>query len=274
MGNMVNHNGKIVPGEALLVHASSRGLRYGDGLFDTGKILSGELELWAYHFERLYAGLQTLQFAIPADFTISYLKGEVLKLAKQNGHERLGRIRINVFRDEDQQLNFLIESFLLEQEFSPIDAPGLSLGIFPHGRKSMDAYSSLKSNNYLMYLMGATWAKTEGWGECLILNPFDRVADASVHNVFAIKGNTLLTPPLSEGGIAGVMRRHLLSKAPQWGWTTQEIPLSPLDLEEADEVFLTNALAGMRFVKQLGKTTYGREAARVLYQDLLQSLKS
>jgi branched-chain amino acid aminotransferase len=273
MGNMVNHNGNIVPSTALLVHASSRGLRYGDGLFDTGKVRDGQLELWPLHFKRLYAGLQTLHFSVPSDFTIDFLQREVLELVKRNDHDRLGRIRINVFRGEDQKLNYIIESFALEQDFSPIDAPALSLGIFPHGRKSIDAYSSLKSNNYLIYLMGAAWAKAEGWGECLILNPFERIADASIHNVFAVKGNTLLTPALTEGGIAGVMRRYLISQAPSWGWTIHEMPLSVLDVEEADEVFLTNALAGMRFVRQLGKVTYGREASRVIYQQLVQSLK-
>jgi branched-chain amino acid aminotransferase len=272
MGNMVNHNGNILPDKALLVHASSRGLRYGDGLFDTGKVRDGRLELWPLHFERLYAGLQTLQFSMPSGFTVDFLEREVLNLVKSNDHERLGRIRINVFRDEDQRLNYIIESFALEKAFSPIDAPGLSLGIFPHGRKSIDAYSSLKSNNYLIYLMGSTWAKAEGWGECLILNSFDRIADASIHNVFAVKGNNILTPPLSEGGIAGVMRRYLLSQARGWGCTIHEAPLSLLDLDQADEVFLTNALAGMRWVRQLGKKTYGREAAKALYQQLLQSL--
>jgi branched-chain amino acid aminotransferase len=161
----------------------------------------------------------------------------------------------------------------LDKAFTAPDSPGLDIGIFPQGRKAMDDYANLKSNNYLIYLMGAAWAKEGGLNECVILNAAGRVADASISNIFCVAGGKIHTPPLSEGGVAGVLRRFLLERLEGWGWPVAETPLEPGDLEDAKEVFLTNAIRGIRWVKRFGERRYDHDVSAGISRRLEQCLE-
>ena len=256
---------RLYPAGLSVAGPSSKGLRYGDGLFETMKVIRGCLLLASYHFERLFAGLRKLRFEIPEDFSPDILEREILKLCQENELEALARVRLNVFRGADDELEYVLETFPLEQAFDP---RGMEIGVFGEGRKSADAFSALKSNNYLVYLMGAAWARARGLDECLILNAWERVADTSVHNLFYIMDGVLHTPPLSEGGVAGVMRRYVVEHYP-----VVERPVTPAGLEEASEVFLTNAIAGIRWVNQFGEKKYTHETAREIGSLLKASLQ-
>ena len=258
MEQKILYDHRLLPSDTLVAGAGSRGLRYGEGLFETMKVLRGELLLASYHFDRLWNGMSLLNFE--PFFTRADLEEGILTLCASNGHAGLGRVRLNVFRG-DSSVHFVVETFALERAFTPPDGPGLDVEIFPHGRKSIDAYAHLKSNNYLLYLLGAAWAREQGLGECLILNGEGRVADASIANVFWVMGGRVYTPPLSEGGIAGVTRRYLLERTP-----VLEAPLSPAGLEGASEIFLTNAISGIRWVRRFGEKTYGHTHSADLCQ--------
>ena len=141
------------------------------------------------------------------------------------------------------------------------------INIFPDAKKSVDAFSNLKSANYLGYAMGALWAKENKLNDALILNSYDRVCDATIANVFWVKESKIYTPPLSEGAIAGVMRRIIIN-------ARQDITESLLTediLKDADEVFLTNVITGIRWVKQFRKKTYTNNIASRLFAELIQT---
>jgi branched-chain amino acid aminotransferase len=122
----------------------------------------------------------------------------------------------------------------------------------------------LKSNNYLVYLMGALWAKENRLNECLILNSREQVADASISNLFYVSGRTICTPPLSEGGVDGVMRRYLLSELPGWGYAVLEEPVRPDALLQADELFVTNAITGIRWIQRFGERRYAHPVSAAI----------
>jgi branched-chain amino acid aminotransferase len=272
------YNHRLYPASAPLVGASNRGLRYGDGVFETLKIKDGVLLLAGWHFERLWKGLHALRFDIPTHFTPPWLEGEILRLCRKNGHAGLGRVRLNLFRGDggvndpiSHHPHYLIETFALERAFTPPDSHGLDIGVFPDGRKAADAFANLKSNNYLVYLMGAAWAKTEKLNECLILNTEDRVADGSISNLFFVRQGEICTPPLTEGGVAGILRRYLLEMAPQWGWNAREVPVTPAELQNAEEIFFTNAITGIRWVRQFGEYAYGHTLSAALGKRLEES---
>jgi branched-chain amino acid aminotransferase len=140
---------------------------------------------------------------------------------------------------------------------SELNEEGLVIDVFPAGRKSCDYFSSLKSNNYLVYVMAALYARQHQLNDCLVLNTYNRIADSTIANLFYCRQGLIYTPPLTEGGVAGVMRRHLLEVLPKAGFNVQEKVTTREDLEGAEEVFLTNALKGIKWVKSLGAATYG-----------------
>jgi branched-chain amino acid aminotransferase len=263
MEKNVSYNGRLYPAGTPLIGAANRGLRYGDGVFETIKVKNGALLLGDLHFIRLWKGLDTLRFTLPLHFTPAFLEGEILELCRCNGHSGLARVRLTLFRGDggvndllSHDPHYIIETWPLERIFTPADAGGLDIGIFPEGRKAIDAYSNLKTNNYLLYLMGALWAKEHHLGECLVLNSRDRVADASISNLFYVSKGMVFTPPLGEGGVDGVLRRYLLGELPGWGWEVSEKPVEPEALLRADELFVTNAITGIRWVKSFGRRSY------------------
>jgi branched-chain amino acid aminotransferase len=126
--NYFNFNGKIFKEGSPVIGPDNRGLRYGDGLFETMKMINGQLILGDEHFARLWKGLKLLHFDIPKHFTVEVLQREIISTAQKNGHDSLARIRLQIIRDDgglfdakNHLPNYIIQTW-------PI-APGMVNGI-------------------------------------------------------------------------------------------------------------------------------------------------
>lgn len=258
----INYNGKFHPADIALVAASSRGLRYGDGLFETMLVRDGRIRLEDHHFDRFFAGMRLLAFAPPAHFTREYLRQQILDLCEKNDGHALSRARLMVFRGEghlfdttDNDPQYIIESSVLATNQLLLNKDGLGIGLYPGGCKACDPLANLKTNNFLLYAQAARYAYDHHWDDCMVLNSYQRIADSCIANLFCVRRGRICTPPLSEGCVGGVMRRFLLEHMPDWGFPVLEQAVSPEDLKDADEIFLTNALKGVRWVGEFaGKT--------------------
>ncbi|MEO7581665.1 MAG: aminotransferase class IV, partial [Ferruginibacter sp.] len=202
--NYFNYNGKIYKESSLVIGADNRGLRYGDGLFETIKMKNGNLFFEDEHFARLWKGLSVLQFDIPKHFTIEKLQEEIRSLAKKNGTEATARIRINIIRGDgglydakNHQPNYIIQTWPIVPGNGELNSNGLVLGIYSDVRKSCDILSNLKHNNYLPYLMAALKAKQEKWNDAIVLNTDGRICETTIANIFIIKSQVVFTPQLS-----------------------------------------------------------------------------
>ncbi len=277
MSEFIHFNGKILPAEDPLVLAGNRGLRYGDGLFETMRMVNDRIALHDLHFERLFNGLSVLQFQCPPHFTPTYLAEAILTLCRKMKIEKGARIRLNIVRgngglyDPDNlHPNTIIEGWPLDVP-TGIQENGLVIDIYTMARKHFDMLANLKSNNYLPYVLAALHAKNNRLNDCLLLNTEGRICDATIANVFWVKDGHLFTPPLSEGGVGGVMRRYLVENInPQQ--TIREEPLTPEMLEQADEVFLTNAISGIKWVGRFRDKQYGNQLATRLYNEYVRKL--
>ena len=261
MKKYFNYNGRFFADDENVLPKDDRSYRYGDGLFETMKLINGNISLRDYHFERLFSGLSVLKFNIPVLFTKQKIEKEIKELSKKNECERSARIRLSVSRgngglyDCDNKFSYLIECWPLEQK--DLNENGLVIDIFSDARKSIDIFSNLKSANYLPYVMAAIWAKENKLNDALILNQHDRICDSTIANVFWVKDNNIFTPPLNEGCVAGVMRKKILELAiGNSDHLVQEHILTKETLLQADEVFLTNAITGIRWVKKCRSKVY------------------
>ncbi len=277
--NFLYYNGKISKTGKMLISPDNRSFRYGDGFFETLKMVNGKILLADYHFERLFESLEKLQFSIPIYFSSHYLKEQINVLVKKNLHSKQARVRITIFRGEgglyDVNNHFphhLIQSWELNPANNYLNENGLELGLFSEARKVCDNFSHIKSNNYLPYVMAALWAKGQKLNDAILLNPYNRISDATIANVFIVKDGQIMTPALSEGCVNGVMRRHLLSSFREGNIPVSEGQLSIEEVMEASEIFLTNAIYGIRWVKGLGNSGYTNQLAIQLYKDFVQSL--
>ncbi len=276
--NYINLNGKIQVADEPALLVSNRGYRYGDGLFETMKLMNSKILLASFHFERLFSGLSLLKFEIPVLFTVESVKQEIWSLCKKNQCENLARVRMSVSRgngglyDEDRTLQYVIECRPLNESVNKLNENGFVIDIYPDARKSCDIFSNLKSANFLPYSMAAMYAKENKLNDCLLLNESGHIADATTANLFIIKDGIITTPALNEGCVNGVMRRYLLGKMREVGFEIRETSVSAADAEKADEVFLTNAINGIRWVKQFRDKIYCNQKTLEIYDRFIKTI--
>lgn len=271
-------NGKFTDADKAVLPGSNKSYRYGDGLFETMKVKDGVIQLAASHMERLFDGMSILKMDVPALVTKDKLMDIILELCKQNRCEALARVRLSVSRgngglyDEDRKLQYLVECWPLNQSVNRVNENGLVIDIFPDAAKSTDRFSNLKSANFLVYSMAAVYAKENKLNDCLVLNANGKIADSTIANLFLVKGDTIFTPALSEGCVNGVMRKYLLESLAASNYQVEETIVSAEDLLAADEVFLSNAINGIRWVQRFRDKIYSHMKTMEIYRRFCQTI--
>lgn len=272
-------NGKLIKQDKAIISPNNRSFRYGDGCFETMKIINNKIILPSYHFERLFSSLQVLQFDVPNYITADYLQTQILEVAKKNCHQKLARVRLTVYRGDgglyDPQNhfpNFIIQTWDLNPANNILNENGLVIDVFTDAKKVCDNYSYIKSNNYLGYAMAALWAKKNHLNDAILLNPYNRVADATIANIFIVTNGIIKTPNLHEGCVSGVMRRYLLTQLRAENIPVTEATIEHEELLQAHEIFLTNSIYGIRWVKQINNNHYTNTAAAMFHKKFVSAL--
>ena len=273
---MINHNGSLFPDDEPVLNASNRSFRYGDGLFETMRVVNGKVPLFNYHFDRLLRGMKALKITTPTYFNVHYLKNEFQKTV---GKMSSARVRLAVWREAgggytptNFNSDFLIESSPLPDKTFPINDLGLTIGIYSNFRLHKTPISEFKTANALPYILAGIFARENSFDDVFLLNTEGVVAEAISSNVFMLKGKKVTTPPLSVGCVGGMMRLYLMELMQQKGIQLEEKNITINDLESADEIFLTNALQGIRWVEQFNNIEFRNEFTTELYSDLIKSL--
>ncbi|MGN6248910.1 MAG: aminotransferase class IV [Ginsengibacter sp.] len=257
-----------------VITVQNRSFRYGDGLFETMRMHRGRILNLDLHFERLSNGMDLLGLVVPENFSKEIFEDSVNKLLEKNFISQHARIRLMIFAGEESlfekewRTNFIIETFPLSEKIE-LNENGLVVDIFHDARKSCDRFSNIKSNNYLPSLMAARFAVMNKLDDALILNSFERMCESSIANIFLVKDGNIITPPLSEGCVAGVMRRWLIENLP---FKIEERTITKEDLLLADELFLTNSISPVRWIKQFRNKVFRHEKAREICEFFLGSL--
>jgi len=256
-------NGKWIENNQPLILPDNRAFRYGEGLFETMLMQGAKIPLFDLHWQRLTNDLPKLYFNLPVHFTKEYLLEQIERLCRKNKLTEAARVRLTIFKGEggiweepSSSFNWLLQCWSLPKTKPELNVNGLDIGVFEAGRKACDQFSNIKSNNYLIYALAAQYAKSNHWNEAIVLNQHNRICDTTIANIFFIKNNSFYTPSLSEGCVNGVMRTYLIDQLRKQNRAITEGAFSVSDLLEADEVFLTNAVQGLRWVKSFGMRTY------------------
>ena len=272
----LNLNGTFIEEKTPVIRADNRAFRYGDGLFETMKVVVGAIRLRDLHFERLFKGMETLQIMLQGFINADMFEEQIMKTILKNRISGPARVRLTVYRGDgglydfnNTSAGYVIQVWSLSSSSMTMNESGLKLGLYEGGRKAMDGLANIKSNNYLLYAMGAIHARKYQHNDCIILNTSERVCDSTIANVFYVKDGSIFTPPLSEGCVAGVMRNYLLSQLPSEGHNVAEKQTSVDDLLAADEIFLTNAVSGLRWVGEFKGKTYGNSLASKIFHSTI-----
>ncbi len=277
----VNHNGKLLDDRKAVVGAGNRALRYGDGLFETIKADKGELVFATDHFVRLWDGLTRMKFQIPRHLTAEKLQQEIKELLEKNKQHKLSRVRLVMMRGDgglyDEISHFpeyLVQTWPLHDNAGQWNSNGLVMGIYAHAKKCRDAFSDIKHNNFLPYVMAALHAKEQKWNDAVVLNDAGRVCDSSIANIFIVRKEKIHTVPIAEGCIAGIMRKNIIRLLAEKNIPVLESPVTVEELLDADEVFLSNSIFNIRWVQRIGDKQYSNSLIREIYSGVLSTILS
>jgi aminodeoxychorismate lyase len=273
---MLNYNGSIFPDNEPVLNAANRSFKYGDGLFETMRAVNGKVPLFGYHFDRLLRGMKALKINTPSYFNVHYLKNEVSKTLDKMPS---ARVRLAVYRESgggytptNSNPDFLIESISLPDKSFTINDLGLEIGVYPNFRLHQTPVSTFKTANALPYILAGIYARENSFDDVLLLDTEGSLAEAISSNLFILKDKKLLTPPLSVGCVGGVMRLFTIELAHKMGIEMEEKKLQIQDIETAEEVFLTNALQGYRWVEKFNNFEFKNDFINELNDLFLKEL--
>jgi branched-chain amino acid aminotransferase len=272
---MINFNGKIVgKNENLLVN--NRAFLYGDGVFETLKIVNNKILFFEDHYFRLMASMRILRMEIPMNFTMEFLENQILNLAQINQFENAARVRLTIFRNDggyylpnSNEISFLINIKPLENQIYKIANEPYEVELFKDFYITKHLLSTLKTTNKIINVTASIFAKENDYKNCLILNDAKNIVEAINGNLFMVVGKKLSTPPISEGCLNGIMRRQILALAKKIdGLEVVEEVISPFDLQKADELFITNIISCIQPISKYRK----KDFTNLLANDLLNRL--
>jgi branched-chain amino acid aminotransferase len=265
-------NARFLPASQPVLTADNSSFKWGDGLFETIKVFRGAILFEDFHFDRLFSGIRLLGILAGEEFNSGMLRALILRLCEKNNCTALARVRLAVYRTEENTVAYLIEARPLTAQVNQWENKGWHLDIFPFARKNTDAYANLKTANFLPYVLAGKYARENGFDDVLLLNAESRLCDSSRANLFLVKDGAFYTPALHQGCINGVIRRYLLEEGKKNGFIFHQQPIVEEDLQNADEVFLTNSILDIRWVRSFRQKLYGYEHTQALHNGLFSTI--
>lgn len=273
---MINFNGQIVDNTAIL-SANNRGLNYGDALFETIKTAYGKLLFWEDHYFRLMASMRIMRMEIPMNFTMPFLEQQIHELLKANKLENeSSRVKLLVYRNEGgfylpatNDISFVISSNKLEDDFYLLNNDPYEVDLFKDFYIAPSLFSTLKTNNKALHVVGSIFSKENKLQNCLLLNTEKQVVEALNGNLFLVTGNLVKTPPLADGCLKGVMRKQIIGILNTFSdYEILETSISPFELQKADELWVTNVITGIQPITKYRKKTFNNKLAQQVLQKL------
>ncbi|MFV8347414.1 aminotransferase class IV [Flavobacterium sp. ZB4P13] len=260
---MINFNGTIVSEDANIL-TQNRAFLYGDAVFETVKILNSKILFLEDHYFRLMSSMRVVRMEIPMNFTMEYLEEQILSLVKKKALTDSSRARITVYRNDggyylpqNNTVSFLIHTVALENTLYSIEKKQYEVDLYKDFYITKQLLSSIKTTNKIINITGSIFANENGLDNCLLLNDSKNVVEALQGNIFMLLGSKLITPPISEGCLNGVMRKQILALAKKIeNLEVVEEVISPFDLQKADELFITNVIKGIQPITQYRKKVF------------------
>jgi branched-chain amino acid aminotransferase len=247
------HNGRIKEASEAGLFAGQLGLLSGWGVFTTLRVVDGALFAWERHWARMSRDAQLLNVQMPPDS--ARLEHDLQLLVERNETPNC-TMRLVVVRNSggfwEGPPGGRASDIIALTANSKQWGASVCLGIQPNARYAASDFTRAKALSWAHNLRWAERAQQQGFDEVLLLNEFGRVAECTSANVFAVFGQEIATPPLSEGCLPGITREVLIEEIRLPGMQFAERELSVEELHQADEVFVTSTTRGLLPVREIG----------------------
>ena len=251
------YNGEFYPSNQPILSINNRSFRYGDGLFESIRVVNGEVYNFEAHFTRLIEGMRMFNIEIPEYFTIEYFENQIKSLIQHNGIHKGGRVKLTIYRkgevasyySETNEPGFIIEAESFSSNEFELSTDGIDIDVFDEIKKPLNKYASFKTTNAFFYVSAIHAAKEKGLGDHLLINEKMNIIESTNSNFFIVSNGILYTPPLSSGCVGGTMRMKVINLALANNIKVYESSITAGHLLSCDEIILTNAIQGIKWVR-------------------------
>lgn len=256
----------------------NRAMLYGEGCFETIRVIDRHIPLWQDHLQRLLYAADVL--GISSEFREAPLLPKLQQVFSEIAFTS-GKLRLHLLRpytgggyapDSAQTLIWAD----LEESKAPdffFQTRGIRLCNYTEEAKPIHRWSNLKHKNAMVSVLAAGYARTQQADDALVSNAEGKIIETSSANLFWIEEGTLYTPPLADGPVAGVFRQFLLREMARHGILIEEKSCTISRLLAAEEVFITNAWQGIRWVQNIGERHYTHPGIRDMAKPIFSLLK-
>lgn len=265
----INNNGTILTNDAPTIQAGNRGHLYGDGVFESIRIMNGFPLNLENHIQRLLEGAKAIKMRPTSYFTTQFFQDKIIELCKLSEIAEGGRCRISLdrvtggaYKPDSNEASYFIEVYPYETNNFELNSKGLEIDQYTDIKKQKNFLSNYKTKSGLIYVMAAINATERKLDDVLIANDQGGILESSSCNLFVVSNGVLYTPGLEEGCLAGTMRMQIINLALSNGIKVYECNILPQNLLAADEVFFTNAIRGVNWVSGYRTKRYFNNMSR------------
>jgi len=260
---MIYLNGKLVEDSEDKVSLRAAGVQLGLGVFETMLAVGGAIDGFDLHLERLCAGAGVLGYDVERVGELEEAVRQVLEANNLSDKSSKAKVRITTMDGV----------CMVTAEPAPERSSVCNVVMSEFVRNERSALVGVKCSSYAENILALRAAQEEGADEAILLNSNGEVAEATAANVFVVQDEEIYTPRLESGCLPGVTRELVMRRCAAAGYDVIEDVVLFEDIVEADEVFLTNSLVGVRGVANVGDMEISdgcgeiTEMVRELYHD-------
>ena len=255
----------------------NRAFLYGDGVFESMRSKGDKIHLFALHIERLKKSLEVLQIEYSTDL-FKEIEIAAKDLIRKNKLNKGGRLRLTVFRSgggkfkpETNRPSYLIQAEACSSDFE-LNTKGLSLELADSIRLYPSPFSAIKTIGSQSYITASIECEKRGFDDLILLNQKGEVVEGCSSNIFMRIGKDVITPHLSSGCLAGVMRAHVIQLLQGSNHNIVQREVGTEELMSADEIFMSNSISGIRWVGSYRQKRYFSDLSKKLIELLNQEL--
>ena len=275
MKSKIIFNGKILNQQDIQFNTIKRAINFGDGFFETIRIVNGDVLFIESHLKRIFKALKILKINYPENFNAEIIKAKIRELLLHNKIDSGGRVKIYFFRSGlgtylpvTNEISFIIECFHLENNLYQLNKKGFLVDIFYDYQKQINNLSAFKTSNSLLYVLASIYANDNDLNDTLILNEKKYIIESSNSNIFLFLKDSIITPALNSGCIAGIMREEIIKIINFLDIKIIERDITLEDLMNSKEIFLTNVISGINWVGGYKKTRYYNTLSKKIIKEL------